>query len=200
MHIVGFNYFYLSIRTFPIFLYSSGTSLLNDGFIAHTSNWDFVKQSTKNFSAVCLNIIAWNRVQQREYQSRLHGTYSDKTFWDSLTKAKFWLAVCLNLKLETVFKGLYLKNCMWIHVSPLPFWLLHMNGQITIHLDLFYLNTFTLHCITNLASRLARPRTKKFLMQLEYRWNEGRLYSTFLVSPFIKLETFFLKAGTKLKL
>jgi len=143
---------------------------------------------------VCLNILAWNRVQQREYQSRLHGTYSDKTFWDSLTKAKFWLAVCLNLKLETEFKGLYLKNCMWIHVSSRPFRLMHMNGQITIHLDLFYLNTFTLHCITNLASRLARPRTKKFLMQLEYRWNEGRLYGTFLVSPFINAREFFLKS------
>jgi len=95
---------------------------------------------------------------------------SDKTFRDSLTKARFWLAVCLNLKLETVFKGLYLKNCMWIHVSSRPFRLLHMNGQITIHLDLFYLNYI---CIAKFSLILrvgfARPRTKKFLMQMEYR-------------------------------
>ncbi len=76
---------------------------------------------------------------------------------------------------------------------------MHMNGQISIHLDLFYLNTFALQKFSLiLRVGFARPRTKKFLMQLEYRWNEGRLYSTFLVPPFIKLETFFFKAGAKL--
>ena len=41
----------------------------------------------------------------------LHSTYLQRNFPRQFTKAKFWLAVCSNLKLGTVFKDLlYLDN------------------------------------------------------------------------------------------
>ncbi len=42
----------------------------------------------------------------KENYRKITARTSDETLRDSLTKAKFWLAVCSNQKLETVFKGL----------------------------------------------------------------------------------------------